>query len=286
MAINKENDTNPHCSPYRYLYIYLINGLVNADDEMHLGENFLGNWVDDGCSFLFFSRSAIDIVNKLLGLRLDLELIEDHRFTYEQWQGGSFETMQIDNFLISSPWANVDAAEDTKHISLDPGVVFGNGLHPTTRDCVRAIDLAYAYRPFKRVLDLGTGTGILAIAAALMGAKDVMCVDINPLCVKTAINNVRLNGLSEVVNVKKGSSDDYANMQADLVVANIHYEVIKRFLTKRQFNKGDLLILSGLLRSQARDVEAQLKMLGFRIIRKMDYEMTWFTFYIVFSRTL
>ena len=81
-------------------------------------------------------------------------------------------------------------------ILLDPGLVFGTGTHPTTRDCLDALELAAGSKKFNTVLDLGTGTGLLALAAAKLGSKGVVAADLNLLAAKTAERNVKLNHLA------------------------------------------------------------------------------------------
>jgi ribosomal protein L11 methyltransferase len=210
-------------------------------------------------------------------MRPKLEVIEDYHFTYNQWQGGGLKPLKVDDFVIIPPWDKVEASEKEIQIFLDPGVVFGNGLHPTTRDCLRAIAFTGRKRPFARVLDLGTGTGILALAAAVMGAKRVLAVDLNPLCVKTACENVRLNDLSEIIQVVEGAAENYINEPSDLVIANIHQEIIGRLVQKEGFHRKDRHIISGLMRSQHRELKEQLERHNFRILREWDYDMTWFT---------
>jgi ribosomal protein L11 methyltransferase len=134
-----------------------------------------------------------------------------------------------------------------------------------------------ARRPFRHVIDIGTGTGVLSLAAAFLGAESVTALDLNPLCVKTAAANVKLNNLQGVVHVREGRAEDFADDRADLVVANIHFDVIKTLLGMAGFRKRDALILSGLMRSQAVKVETLLEKLNYHIERKWDHDMTWFT---------
>jgi len=263
--------------PYQDLYIYLIKGLMQNSDEAVLGDTFLGNWVEEETSFLFFTRPAGESVSRLLKSRSDLELVDDYYFTYEQWQGGGLKPVRVDNFVVVPPWEKMGVDEGGIQIVLDPGVVFGNALHPTTRDCLRALACAGRQMPFKRVLDLGTGTGVLALAAAILGAQRVLAVDINPLCVKTAIKNVRLNDLHEIIQVVNGPAEDFVDEVADLVVANIHHEVINGLLDSEGFCDIDRIIISGLMRSQSRDVKTQLESNHFRILREWDHDMIWFT---------
>jgi len=265
-------------SPYHMLHVYLLNGRIREEEEAGLGDGFLGNWVEGDCSFLFFGSPARDELSGILASRPDLKLEDEYRLTYDQWQGGGLQPVRIDPFLIVPPWVNCDPVEGLTTILLDPGVVFGNCLHPTTRDCLKALAWCAGERPFRRVLDMGTGTGVLALAAARLGAESVLALDLNPLCVKTASRNVSLNGLEGIVEVKEGRAEDFANDPADLVIANIHADVIRALLGMEAFQGRDRLILSGLMRSQAREIRTELVKAGYEIVREWDDEMTWFTF--------
>jgi len=275
--VKKEHETGN--VPYKDLYIYLFKGLVKETDEGNLGEAFIGNWVEDDSSFLFFTRPSDQVIEQLLMSRSDLELLDDYYFTYEQWQGGGLDVLRIGNFVIVPPWEETERKADEVRIRLDPGVVFGNGLHPTTRDCLKALAFARTQRFFSEVLDLGTGTGVLALAAAYLGADQVMAVDLNPLCVKTAFRNVRLNELEKVVFVMEGPAERFSDEPADLVIANIQYEVTRDLLDQRVFGNGDRLIISGLMRTQARDIRSHLARQHFKVVHEWDHEMTWFTLY-------
>jgi len=105
----------------------------------------------------------------------------------------------------------------------------------------------------------------------------VLAVDLNPLCVKTARRNVRLNGVEAVVGVLEGRAEDFTEKPADLVVANIHYEVLKELVDKERFREKPWLILSGLMRSQGRDMKTKLERSGLSIVREWDGEGTWTT---------
>jgi ribosomal protein L11 methyltransferase len=263
--------------PYETLYIYSLSGRVCEAEEVGLGDGFLGNWVEGENSFLFFSRQAQDDVRVLLKKRADLILEDEFIFSYDQWQGGGLEPVRIEPFLIVPPWLDDEPSEGWYKIRLDPGVVFGNCLHPTTADCLRAIAWCHRLRPFSHVMDIGTGTGVLALAAALLGATSVTAVDLNPLCVKTAAANVSLNGLEGLITVKEGRAEDLAGVSADVVVANIHFDIIRALLRMEGFNKRERLVLSGLMRSQAARTADLLSDLNYRIERQWDHEMTWYT---------
>ena len=166
-----------------------------------------------------------------------MTLVDEYHFSYEQWQGGAVSPVKVGDLVIAPPWEDIPCGTGKRKIVLDPGVVFGNGLHPTTRDCLRALNHLRHGSRFAGVLDFGTGSGVLALAAAAWGASRVLAVDLNPLCVKTARNNVNLNGLEDRVVVKEGRAEDFSDEPADLVVANIHYEVMKHLLTSGCFRE-------------------------------------------------
>ena len=168
--------------PYKNLHIYLVNGTVTESDETLLGGTFIGNWVEGNSAFLFFSAPAKEQITALLKSRRGLHLEDSYHFTYEDWQGGGLDVLRIGPFLVVPPWLENPSDEGCIKILLDPGVVFGNCLHPTTRTCLEALSVVATRTRIDHVLDLGTGTGILAIAAVLLGARAALAVDFNPLC--------------------------------------------------------------------------------------------------------
>ena len=264
--------------PYEDLFIYYLSGRISDREEETLGKNFIGNWVEEDSSFLFFSSDSHDVIEQLINKRPDIRLIDDYYFTYEQWQGGGLETIRINRFLITPPWSEVFRKSGDVELLLDPGVVFGTGLHPTTRDCLKAICHLRELYPFERVLDLGTGTGILAISSAYLGAKEIWAIDLNPLAVKTARTNVMLNGFSGAIKVMEGRAEDLMSKTADLMVANIHYEVIRTLMEQKKFIGNQWFIISGLMRSQARDFKERILKYGLTVLKEWDHEMTWYTF--------
>jgi ribosomal protein L11 methyltransferase len=264
-------------SPYNNLYIYLIKGLVPREEEASLGPSFLGNWVEEDTCFLFFRELSEAVVSEVLASHSELQLLEKYHFTYEEWQGAFSEPIRIDRFLIIPPWVDaVEGSAETK-ILLDPGLVFGTGLHASTRDSLRALSYVHSQFAVKRVLDLGTGTGVLALASALLGAEQVLAVDLNPLCVQTTRKNVQLNNLESRIEVKEGRAEDFAELDADLVLANIHWDVLKSLLAIEGFRRTQWIVLSGLMRSHARDLESDLARYGLRIVKAWEDEATWYT---------
>ena len=162
---------------------------------------------------------------------------------------------------------------------LDPGLVFGTGTHPTTRDCLEALETAACSKQIKTVLDLGTGTGLLSLVAARLGSKRVVAVDLNLLAARTAARNVQLNQLEDRVVIVQAKAEDVIAYPADLLIANIHYDVMRRLISAKGFLDKKRFILSGLLRSEAKDVADRLARYPVKILEHWAREGIWHTFY-------
>jgi len=264
-------------NPYENLYIYYLEGSLSREHEHCLGPEFLGNWIEGESSFLFFSKPSRERVQQILDTDRQLRLIDEFYFSYEDWMGGVITPRRVSRFLIVPPWDDQRPGHKELKMVLDPGVVFGSSLHPTTKHCLFA--LLEIPEPLKcsNVLDLGTGTGILAIGAVLLGAETVLAVDNNHLAVKTAARNVRLNGLEHAITVKEGRAEDYMGSPFDLLIANIHYEVILSLVKKDGFLQKRYFILSGLMRTHAKEIKKELARLPVEIIQEWDHDMIWHT---------
>ena len=268
-------------NPYKELYIYYLHGRLEPGDKI-CGSDFIGNWQEDDFSFLFFSKPSPDEVSKILSSNPDLALLDEFHMTYDQWQGGKTAQEKIGRFVIEPPWRKngkkMNFCHEELTILLDPGVVFGNGLHTTTRDCLEALEIVFLRDCIEFAIDLGTGTGILALAASLLGCRSILAVDFNFLAANTALRNVRLNSLGNKILVAQGRAEDFIDSPSDLVIANIHYDVMKHLTASQDFYNKKWFILSGLLRSQARDVGFNLSRNRISIIKTWECDGIWHTF--------
>lgn len=176
--------------------------------------------------------------------------------------------------VVCPPWSNVERAGDDLVVILDPGMAFGTGTHPTTR--LSLVALEATIEQGDEVFDVGTGSGILAIAAVLLGANRVDAVDIEPVSVRQAKENFVRNGVADKIRVELGSAgpgEPFAG-QYDVVVANI----IARILVEISaglvvaVKPGGTLLLSGIIEPREADVAAAFSAHGLRQIRREQME--------------
>ncbi|MBC2717890.1 MAG: methyltransferase [Desulfobacteraceae bacterium] len=264
--------------PYNKLFIYYFQGRLLSKTES-FGDRFIGNWEEGDTSFLFFSESADDRMDQLLRIQPQLTLEDWFCMSYDEWHGEPVNPFRAGRFLIMPPWKTADAASGDVPIVLDPGVVFGAGTHPTTRDCLEAIEIVCHNNLVESSVDLGTGTGLLAIAAARLGCRYNVAVDNNFLAAKTARKNVALNNLNDRVRIVCGLAEDFLDGNADLLIANIHYDVMKELIIRPGFLKKKWFILSGLLRTETGHIEMQLAQKPVTILEKWIKDGVWHTLF-------
>jgi ribosomal protein L11 methyltransferase len=177
----------------------------------------------------------------------------------EAWKE-RLDVLRIGQHVVIRPsWREYVPEPEDVVVQLDPGMAFGTGLHPTTQMCLAALE--ELTRPETTVLDLGTGSGILAIAAARLGAGRVLAVDNDPVAVKTARGNVVSNGVQGTVSVVYGSLADVPGSY-DLVVVNILARVIVEMMQEGLANRvrpGGRLITAGIIADQEPEVVAALE---------------------------
>jgi ribosomal protein L11 methyltransferase len=182
-----------------------------------------------------------------------------------------FHVTHIGQRIVIRPSWRVYIPKDNEVVlELDPGMAFGTGLHPTTRMCLEQVERYI--RPGMRVLDVGTGSGILALAAAKLGAAIVHCIDNSSVAVESATANVAANNLSDRITVTLGVLDETeaarkAN-QYDLVLANIIARVIGSIAPQlaQVLTPGGLLIASGIIEDRRHEAEQPLLAAGLTLL--------------------
>ena len=175
----------------------------------------------------------------------------------EEWKQ-NWQPVEIGRFLIAPPWSDLGDTHDRLVIRIEPGMAFGTGTHETTRLCLDAIQKHYSGGSF---LDVGTGTGILAIAAAkLFPQARIEACDTDETAIAIARENAEANSVSEV-RFWVGSIDE-TTASADLVCANLTADVISRMLPALVGVTCGKMILSGILETQVEMVQARLHECG------------------------
>jgi len=201
--------------------------------------------------------------------------------TDEDWANAwraYYKPVRVGRRLVVKPsWEEWYPGEGDLVIDIDPGMAFGCGTHATTSLCLRLLEVYV--RSGATVYDVGTGSGILAIAAARLGAGRVVAVDLDEVACRVAAENVERNRVAGVVQVVRGNLLDLVEGQADLVVCNIIAGVITGFApdASRALARGGLFIASGIIRDRAPDVRAAMESAGLAIREQLD-EGQWVAF--------
>jgi ribosomal protein L11 methyltransferase len=186
----------------------------------------------------------------------------------ELWKD-QLEVLRVGERIVIQPsWRDYSPEPGDIVVELDPGMAFGTGLHPTTQLCLTALE--GLVQPGFTVLDLGTGSGILAIAAAKLGAGEVWAVDNDPEAVRVARHNVSANGVAGKVHVIQGSLPEVTGCY-DVVVVNILARVIEEMAGEGLVEcvcPTGTLIASGIVEEQEADVGAALEQGGFTLLNR------------------
>lgn len=206
--------------------------------------------------------------------------------TEEDWEEAwkvFFRTIRVTRRIVIKPtWEHYEARGKETVINIDPGMAFGTGLHATTRLCLEAIDREIDRRPGgtqgnrgmrTSLLDVGTGSGILAIAAARLGARPVMGIDIDEGAIEVARQNLRRNRVDRVVKISSGSLKAVHGC-FDLVLANIDFKTLVelRGPLASHVCEGGRLVLSGIIRQQAEDLREMFEGEGFQVAKEKSKE--------------
>jgi len=241
---------------------YIVDGDANAVVRGYLPDD------DDAARI----RNAVRLALRMAPLQTAPRWRRDRRLKESDWRESwkrHFGVQRIGRSLVVKPsWTKYRLKGGEIVIEIDPGMAFGTGQHPTTAMCLRALeDLV---RSEMHVLDLGCGSGILAIAAVKLGASRVLAVDIDPAAVRAARENAAANAVAPAVEVREGTLD--GDDVFDLIVANISGLTLERLAPTlaRWLRPGGMLISSGFLDDAVAGVAGAYEGAGLTVDRVIE----------------
>jgi ribosomal protein L11 methyltransferase len=205
----------------------------------------------------------------LFNFTVEENILEERNWN-EEWERTINVIEVSDKIIIKPTFRNYEAKPGQVIISIDPKMSFGTGEHPTTKLMLHFVE-KYVKQGMK-VLDAGSGTGILAIASVKLGAKSAVAIDNDEWCQGNGKENCELNNVSDKIDVRLGVVQDVSEKDFDLILANIQKNIlveISRELVNRLCGKG-ILILSGLLESDESDIKDEYEKTGLKLIDKQQ----------------
>jgi ribosomal protein L11 methyltransferase len=217
------------------------------------------------------------------GLKIGAGKIKISKMRREDWAESwkrHFKPIEIGGSLLVKPsWSKKRPRKNQAVVILDPGLSFGTGQHPTTEFCLHQIcSVGAARQPSSRrldatksFLDIGTGSGILAIAAAKLGYKPVRAIDYDPEAIRVARANARANGVLKEIIITAGDVKRFSTKPKkpfDLVCANLisNLLIAERKKITAQLKSGGILVLAGILKSEFLEVQTEFESLGLKLI--------------------
>lgn len=198
-----------------------------------------------------------------------VDTVVDDEDWKDKWKEFFKPTKITDRLVVKPTWEEYEPAEGEVVIQIDPGMAFGTGTHETTSLCLKLMEKYLGDTPEdKKVLDVGCGSGILAIGAALLGSRDILGVEIDQDAVNVAIENVELNQVSDAVKVIQGDLTKGIDYKGDIIVANLMADLVMMLSESAMahMEKGGVFISSGILVEKKEIVSEAIKAAGFEII--------------------
>jgi ribosomal protein L11 methyltransferase len=264
-------------SPDTLLHIYEVQGEVDVSASS-VPATFVGLWNEEQFAYLFFTAAEDDFVAGILS-EAALSVSSRHIIRYGDWQAGVPDKGVIAGgvqFVAGDCGSPPRGA-----LLLDPSVVFGDGDHPTTLSCLREIEKLARSAHIYSLLDLGAGSGILALAAAAMGVRRIVAVDKNRLAARVARRNVELNSLSSVIQVVEGEARSFITNPFDIVAANLPFQVLRELAGLNAVKLHRFWIISGINAAQAEVLEELFIEQGYETLTRRQDRPPWATFTMV-----
>ncbi len=231
-------------------------------------------------------KGMIDIGLSLISEISEIESHVERVVRASDWSNQTFPTIRVGRRIVIAPWMPEDGMpevpdDDDIHIYLTPGLAFGTGNHPTTRLCLNEIEAAgdSSLLTGKRVLDVGCGSGVLAIAALKLGARDAWCLDIDDTAIRAVRENLAMSGVSNRAKAFEGTLPHakLANLEFDYVFANITSRVLidiaHELIAKTK--PGGTILASGILLDQLEAVRDAFENRSVATVSETQIEGDW-----------
>lgn len=267
-----------------YKYDYINEEIARAAEEAEAGADAITITLyfeddEEGQQKLDVAKALLDSLKADPGTDVAYETAatgDDSEWLYK-WQEHFRPTKVGERIVVKPGWEDYEAADGELVIEMDPGMAFGSGLHETTSMCIKALEKDLgdgserAYDPSRypiKVLDVGTGTGILAMAAVLLGADEALGIDIDDEAVRVANENIAKNGLEGRISIMRGNLMDGIDYEPDIIVANLMADLVVMLspAAAAQLRPGGLYITSGILDIKEEVVKKAIEDAGFDII--------------------
>lgn len=254
--INKKN---------QYDWDYIDDSVLDMKNQSPKVTIYLEG-VDEGLSKVAEIKQAMAQLKVELGsLEVTYQILDDADWK-DNWKE-YFKPSKISEKIVVKPtWYDYELQPGELLVEIDPGMAFGTGTHETTSLCVKMMEKYM--KPSDKVLDVGCGSGILSIVGALLGSRDILGVEIDPVAVEVAKENVELNGVSDIVKIQEGDLTKGLDYKADLVVANLMADLVM-LLSKdvmKHMTPGGIYISSGILNEKVAAVSEVIEEAGFEIV--------------------
>ncbi|MFA5634377.1 MAG: 50S ribosomal protein L11 methyltransferase [Anaerovoracaceae bacterium] len=199
--------------------------------------------------------------------RVEVAGVSDEDWKHK-WKEYFKPTRITDRIVVKPSWEPYEKTSEELVIEIDPGMAFGTGTHPTTTLCIKLLGRYISEESPSAVLDIGCGSGILTIAAALLGAHQVLGVDIDPVAVAVAKSNVEANSLTQDIRIIEGDLTKGIDFCGDIIVANLMADLVIH-LSKdaaKHLKENGVFISSGIIIEKKQEVASALAASGFRIL--------------------
>lgn len=267
----------------KYRYDYINDELTDAEGLMR--DPVITLYFSDdeeGAMDLARAESVLAEYGMHKMLSYDTNLVDDQDWLFK-WQEYFKPTKVSERIVVKPTWEEYDPEEDELIIEIDPGMAFGTGTHETTSMCIKALEKVLDGNAASgqedrhaKVLDVGCGSGILAIAATLLGAEEALGIEIDTDAVEIAKSNVELNRQSEKIRIQYGDLTKGVDYRADIVVANLMADLVIALTpdVASHLNEGGVYISSGILREKEELVSEAIVKAGFKISEVL-YDGEW-----------